>query len=201
MYCTSLSCVNIFLWQSPCDFCPPSLTIMSTRALSDGTSLPRAAFSLIPPFCFILYLNTSFHASAALFSATSHAPQWLPITLGSSLHFPSLQRVHWYVCLQNIAGAMTFSWVVTKVLAYSLSHISHHPTVHNVQLCPALSICSEIHFLFQTPPPQFTAYPHPYPSLSCTSLMLAEPQPPPLIHFFILYYSILFDPSDFIKPS
>lgn len=84
---------------------------------------------------------------------------------------------------------------------HSLSHIHCHPTAHNLQLFPVLSKCSELFFLLATPPPQFTAYLHPYPSLFCTSLILAEPQPPPLIAFFILYYSICIDPSDFIKLS
>lgn len=112
---------------------------------------------------------------------------------------PSCGACTGYGC---VSKALLVLWPSAELYLKSLCTLSVIFTViHNLQLFPVLSKCSEIFFLLATPPPQFTAYLHPYPSLFCTSLILAEPQPPPVIPFFILYYSIRIDPSDFIKLS
>lgn len=119
----------------------------------------RALSTLIPAFRFILYSETSFLASAPLFSATSPVPQWLPITLGSILCSPSPPNT---VC---VSRAM-WMWMCDLQL-YNLSHnVLFSP---NAQLCRALPISSDVvHSPTTTPTIHSSHHPHTTPLCTAT---------------------------------
>lgn len=130
LYVITIQCLMLYLQlcRNHNEFSQPLSALLTTRALSDSTSLPWALFPLIPPFCLILYLDISFHASFPLLRAASCAPQWRPITLRSVLHFPSLLCAHCVsMHLQSIVGVLTFSCGPTWVTnLYVLSEFYTH---------------------------------------------------------------------------
>lgn len=159
--------VNLLISQCSRDFSQPLSAVLTTQALSDRTSLPMALFPLIPPFCFILYSDISFHASAPLFSATPALPGDCVLHWEASSVSPPC-----CVCIVSL-------WCVDLQLWRNLSHKwictsrvipTQNPTVQDVQLCPVLPTCSNAN-LPLIPTPTNHNLPHPHTSLLCTTTL------------------------------